>query len=163
MQARARQKQSDLRQQSIYCETKVVAGMRTQTNAFALIVQEWLHRSFPSRPRFTTRFDKTGEFEAILRAPRGSRAGVLVISTFQGNLWIRFSFPYMSYSVDSRAEMALVVRQLLSDKALFVTTHRGSKWTGTTLIRRGESPKLRRGETARVISWSGRFDNVTER
>jgi hypothetical protein len=58
----------------------------------------------------------------------------------------------MCYSVDSRTEMAFVVRQLLSDKALFVTTHRGTGWTGTTLLRRGSSPRLRRGETARMIS-----------
>jgi hypothetical protein len=54
--------------------------------------------------------------------------------------------------------MASIVRQLLSEKALFVTTYRGNEWTGTTLLRRGTSPTVRRGETAQVISWSGRFD-----
>ena len=129
-----------------------------QTNTFGLVVREWLRRSFPSKPQFTTRFKKNGEFEAFLRAPRGSQAGALVIFTFQGDLWVRFNPPQMCYSVDSRAEMVSIVRQLLSDKALFVTTHRGNEWTGTTLLRRGSSPKLRRGETARIISWSGRFD-----
>jgi hypothetical protein len=129
-----------------------------QTNTFGLVVQEWVRRSFPSKPRFTTRFKNGGEFEAFLRAPRGSQAGALVIFTFQGDLWVRFSPPQMCYAVDSRAEMASIVRQLVSDKALFVTTHRANEWTGTMLLRRGSSPKLRRGETARVVSWSGRFD-----
>ena len=85
-----------------------------------------------------------------------------MILTFQGDLWVRFNPPHMCYAVDSRAEMTSIVRQLLSDKAVFVTTHRGNEWTGTTLLRPGTSPKLGRGETVRMISWSGRFDALSD-
>lgn len=129
-----------------------------QTNTFGLVVHEWVRRSFRSKPRFTTKFKKNGEFEAFVRAPRGSEAGALVIFTFQGDLWVRFDPPHMCYGVDSRAEMTSAVRQLLSDKSVFVTTYRRNEWTGTTLLRPGTSPRLRQGETGRMISWSGRFD-----
>src|SRR5262249_53100746 len=70
--------------------------------------------------------------------------------------------PRMSYAVDSRREMASIVRQLLGDRALFVVTYHSEAWRGTTLIRRNGAPKLRRGEVAHVVSWSGRFDMTVE-
>ena len=107
---------------------------------------------------FRRRQRKDGEFEASLRAPRGSKVGALGIFTDRGNLWIRFSAPNMCYPVDSRAELRSVLRALLNDRALFVNIFRGEKWEGVTLVRRGQPPVLKRGQVAHVISWSGRYD-----
>jgi hypothetical protein len=132
------------------------------TNTFASIVGGWVHASFPVSPKFVRRRKPDAEFEAVLRAPKGSRAGYLAIHTWHGDLWVRFNPPRMSYPVESRREMALIVRQLLGDRALFVVTYFGDAWRGTTLIRRNVVPKLRRGEVAHVVSWSGHFDMTVE-
>ena len=132
------------------------------TNTFASVVEGWVHASFPVSPKFVRRRKPDGEFEAFLRAPKGSRAGYLVIYTWRGDLWVRFNPPNMSYPVESRREMSSIVRQLLGDRALFVVTYSGDAWRGTTLIRRNVVPKLRRGEAAHVVSWSGRFDMTLE-
>jgi hypothetical protein len=56
--------------------------------------------------------------------------------------------------------LTLVVRGLMKDRVLFVTTYRGDQWRGVTLVPRGMVPEVHRGEVARVVSWSGRFDST---
>jgi hypothetical protein len=131
-----------------------------QSNTFAELVQDWVDRSFRKSPVFVRHRRQDGEFEASLRAPRGSKAGHLVIFTYRGDLWVRFSPPNMCYSVDNRAELVSIVRQLLSERALFMVSYRDAAWSGTTLIRRGIVPKPKRGEVAHVVSWTGRYDET---
>ena len=131
-----------------------------QVNTFAELVQGWVNRSFRKSPVFVRHRRQDGEFEASLRAPRGSKAGHLVVITYRGDLWVRLSPPNMCYSVDSRGELASIVRQILTERALFVASYRDDAWTGTTLVRRGAVPKLRRGEVAHVVSWTGRYDET---
>ena len=126
-------------------------------NTFAEIVRGWIAQSFKTT-RFVVRRLGDDDLEAYLRAPRGSRAHALVIYTDRGNLWVRFGPPNMHYSIDDRVELAAIVRSLLNERAVFVATYRGNDWRGTTLMRPGGSPPLRRGERAEVVSWSGRFD-----
>ena len=66
----------------------------------------------------------------------------------------------MCYPVEGRAEMRQVVRALLSERALFVTTYRREKCEGVTLVPRAQSPRVRSGLVAHVVSWSGRYDRV---
>ena len=131
-------------------------------NTFAEIVQGWVGQIFRTSPIFVRRRRPDGEFEASVRAPRGSKARNLVICTWRGDLWVRFGPPNLLYSVDSRKELAFVVRQLLSERALFVVRYRDGEWTETTLVARGTSPKVVRGEVAHVVSWTGRFDRTIE-
>lgn len=126
------------------------------TNTFAEMVDGWMlrERGFRRRKR------KDGEFEASLRAPRGSSAESLIVFTDRGNLWVRFSAPNMCYPADSRAELRSILRALSSDRALFVNIFRGEKWEGVTLVPRGQRPALKRGQVAHVVCWSGRYDEV---
>ena len=91
-----------------------------------------------------------GDLEAAIPAPSGSSAGYLVVFTAKGqNLWIRFSPPSMCYSVDDETEMIAVVRQLMTEEAMFVVIKSGDEWVGTTLIRRDEAhslPQLERNQ-----------------
>jgi hypothetical protein len=142
--------------------TRLGRGLTTQmqSNTFAEIVQGWIGRSFRTSPAFVRHRRHDGEFEASVRAPRGSKAGHLVVFTYRGDLWVRFSPPNMCYSVDNRGELASIVRQLLSERALFMVSYRNGAWSGTTLILKGTVPKLRRGEVAHVVSWTGRYDET---
>jgi hypothetical protein len=132
--------------------------MSRSVNTFAELVQGWVDRGFRGTPKFLRKRRVDGEFEAFLRAPRGSKVGALIIVTHHGDLWVRLGPPRTFYSVDDQRELVFVVRQLLRDRALFAVTYKGDVWTGTTLVTRGVRPRVRRGEVALVLSWSGRFD-----
>jgi hypothetical protein len=117
-------------------------------------------------PEWSKYFGTCGEddLEAAIPAPIGSNAGHLVIFTAKGKyLWLRFSPPSMSYSVDDETEMVHFIRQLLADKVFLVVVMGGNEWTGTTLIRQdvpGDIPRLEPGELAQVASWSGKYDRT---
>ena len=136
--------------------------MARATNTFADLVKLWVERGFRGTPKFTRKRRFDAEFEAYLLAPRRSQLGALVIVTWRGDLWIRFSMPHSFYSADDQRELVSVVRRLLSERLLLVITYRDEAWTGTTLIERGATPRVRRGEVAHVFSWSGRFDERVE-
>jgi hypothetical protein len=106
----------------------------------------------------------TDDLEVAVPAPVGSNAGHLVVFTAKGkDLWIRFSSPYMSYSVDDEKEMLDLIEQILADTALFAVVKRGDEWVGTTLIRRAaptDVPHLGPNEVAHIVSWSGSYDET---
>ena len=97
--------------------------MIRQTNTFAELVRGWVTQSFRASPTFVRHRRSDGEFEASVRAPRGSKARALVVSTWRGDLWVRFGLPNAFYGVESRSELAFVVRALVSERALFVVTY----------------------------------------
>ena len=103
----------------------------------------------------------SGDLEIAIPAPRGSRAGHLVIFTARGeDTWIRYSPPRACYCVETDREMHAVVEALLADNAFFVVVTDGDKWLETSLLRPGEEPVLAEGHVANVVSWSGRHDKV---
>jgi uncharacterized protein YbbC (DUF1343 family) len=99
-----------------------------------------------------------GDFEAVIAAPRRSRASVLLCMSQGDDIWIRFGSKQAFYSVDTPRELVSIVRALLSDEVHFAVLSRDRKWSGTTLVRRGSLPAQGVGESARIISWSGKFD-----
>ena len=71
---------------------------------------------------------RDGELEFALPAPSGSAAGHLVAFTQGNDLWLRFSPPYMCYSVDDENEMVSLIKQLTADEAVFKVVTRGDEW-----------------------------------
>jgi hypothetical protein len=103
----------------------------------------------------------SGDLEVAVPAPKGSRAGRLVISTARGeDTWIRYSPPRACYCVETDREMHAVIDALLADDAFFVVVTNGDEWLETSLLRPGEEPVLSEGQVADVVSWSGRHDKV---
>jgi hypothetical protein len=103
----------------------------------------------------------SGDLELAVPAPRGSRAGHLVIFTARGeDAWIRYSPPRMCYAVESDEQMHTVVEALLSDRAFFLVVTNGDEWIETSLLRPGEEPVLTEGQVANVVSWSGHHDRI---
>lgn len=103
----------------------------------------------------------TGDLEIAVPAPRGSRAGHLVISTSRGeDTWIRYSPPRACYCVETDREMHAVIDALLADDAFFVLVTFGDTWLETSLLRPGQEPVLTEGQVADAVSWSGRHDKV---
>lgn len=103
----------------------------------------------------------SGDLEIAIPAPRGSRAGHLVIFTVRGeDTWIRYSPPQACYCVETDREMHAVVEALIGDDAFFVVVTDGDTWLETSLLRPGEEPVLAEGQVANVVSWSGRHDKV---
>jgi hypothetical protein len=102
-----------------------------------------------------------GDLELAVPAPRGSRAGHLVVFTARGqDTWIRFAPGDACYCVETDREMHSVIDALLRDDAYLVVITSGDEWLETTLLRPGEEPVLQEGQVANVLSWSGRHDKI---
>ncbi len=105
--------------------------------------------------------ERDGDLELAVPAPRGSRAGHMVIFTSGGtDTWIRFSPPRTGYPIGSEGELHAVLRALLADAAFFVVVTDGDDWIETSLMRPGEEALLKEGQVANVVSWSGRHDKI---
>jgi hypothetical protein len=111
-------------------------------------------------PRFAKqlRVLPSGDFEAAIVAPRNSKAGALVCQSHSEDVWIRIGVPRAVYLVASPRELISIIEAVLSDEAQFVLLSKKRTWSGTTLVRRGSRPAQQSGESARIVSWSGRFD-----
>ena len=99
-----------------------------------------------------------GDFEAYITAPRTSKAGALVCLSHGSDVCVRFALPRAVYAVDSAKELVTIVEQLLRNELVFVVLSTQRKWSGTTLSKRSDRPVQGAGESARLISWSGKFD-----
>lgn len=99
-----------------------------------------------------------GDFEAYIRAPRTSKAGALVCLSHGSDVWVRFAPPRAVYAIDSTKELVTIVEQLMTNEIVFVLLSKQRKWSGTTLSRGSARPVQGVGESARIISWSGKFD-----
>ena len=103
----------------------------------------------------------SGDLEIAVPAPRGSRAGHLVIFTSRGeDMWIRYSPPRACYCVETDRELHMVMGALLADDAFFDVITNGDDWLETTLLRPGEEAVLAEGQVANYVSWSGRHDKI---
>lgn len=131
-------------------------NMRARRFAKALV------RSFPDFAE-ALRLLPGGHFVTQIPAPQSSKAGGLACcSVGDGDVWIQLAIPNAFYSVDDVLEMRRVVRALLTDNVVFVLISKNGKWHGTTLIEVGARPRLRAGEIARLVSWSGSHDLVVK-
>ena len=132
----------------------------TGTRPLNALAKRFSTRLLRAYPRFKRGLEvlEGGDLEASLAAPRGSRAGFLVCRTFGDDGWVRFAPPQACYPVESEGEMIAIVKALIEEKALMAVIRRGAKWAGTTLILPGTTPPLKRGESATVLSWTGRLD-----
>ena len=102
-----------------------------------------------------------GDLEIAVPAPRGSRAGHLVVFTHRGeDTWVRYSPARACYCVGSDRELHAVVDALLRDDAFFVVVTDGDEWVETSLLRPGQEAVLREGQVANVVSWTGRHDKI---
>jgi hypothetical protein len=131
-----------------------------QLNALGSRVRDSLLARHPEWSDYVTVLP-SGDLETGVPAPRGSRAGHLVIFTARGeDTWIRYSPARACYCVGSDREMHAVLEALLRDDAFFVVVTNGDEWIETTLLRPGEEPVLKDGYVANVVSWSGRHDRI---
>jgi hypothetical protein len=139
-------------------QSNLFRGTFLELNPTARRFARALLRAFP---QFSENLDATvdGHFETYVRAPTGSKAGVLACSTTgDGDVWIRFSPPGFFYPIDTEKELVRVVGALLRDEALFVRLRKRGQLSGGTLVNVGDKPAMEPGETARILSWSGRHD-----
>jgi hypothetical protein len=100
-----------------------------------------------------------GDIQIEVPAPIGSKAGSLVIFTARGeDVWVRFSPAYVVCAVDDETELVDVMKQLVSERAVFAVILEDGQRTETTLLKPNQAPELKPGQSAQVVSWSGTYD-----
>lgn len=136
-----------------------VPGRRLKTTARR--ARGWIVEAFPKCAEAVVAKDD-GELELAIAAPRSSKAKHLVLFTWKGQLWVRLAVPNACYPVDDAAELRRVVDLIQKERVVFAVTYSGDAWSGTTLLPVRRPPELAPGETAHLISWSGRHDSILE-
>ena len=130
--------------------------MKQQRNPIAERAAERLRAEFSS---WATCIDvHQGKLEFSVPAPKGSKAGHLVVFNDRDTLWVRFSPPYMCYLVDDEDEMVSIVKQLIRDEAIFRVVTKDGEWVESTLVKPQQQPAPRTSETVKLVSWTGRLD-----
>lgn len=129
-------------------------------NNFSRHIATKILEKYPTWKRWC-RVRESGALEVAVPAPKGSNAGALVVLTTDDNdIWIRFAPPRMFYSLDDDKEMLHILKKLLTDQILFVVVMEKEQWVETTLIPRYGKPVLKKEQTATVLSWHGNFDST---
>ena len=129
-----------------------------QLNPLARRMADTLFVAFPSFARRLEVIAK-GDFRTHIRAPKGSKAYGLRVCTLNGeDTWVQFGVQYAWYPVDTEKELLEIVRGLLTDRLKFAVKERHGKHTWTTLVRKAEDLAVKRGEVAKILSWSGTKD-----
>src|SRR5882724_5513735 len=122
----------------------------TLPNELAQKVKAAVLSQFPEWDRYLE-IQGSGDIELAVPAPSGSNAGNLIILTAKGtDIWIRYAPAHMSYAVDDEIELVNVAKQLLSEEASFMVTVENGKWAETTLVKAGQVPTIKPGQTAQV-------------
>jgi hypothetical protein len=130
----------------------------TLPNELARKVKRAVLSQFPEWARYVE-MQEGGDIEMAVPAPKGSNAGNLIILTAKGiDIWIRYGPAYMSYAVDDEFELVDIAKQLVTEEASFVVILDNEKWVETTLVQSGQTPMLKPGQTARIVSWLGTYD-----
>ena len=83
-----------------------------------------------------------------------------MVSSNKNDLWVRFSPPHMCYPVDNEVEMTSIIKQLTADELMFKVVMKGEEWVETTLTIPKPKCESKPGLTVRLVSWSGRFDQL---
>ena len=130
----------------------------TLPNELARKVKTVVLSQFPEWARYVE-MQEGGDIEMAVPAPKGSNAGNLIILTAKGtDIWIRYGPAHMSYAVDDELELVDITKKLVSEEASFVVILDSEKWVQTTLVKSGQTPILKPGQTARIVSWHGTYD-----
>ena len=112
-----------------------------------------LVKRFPRLKRNLT-VEENGDFETFIWSPPGSNAGALVCQSFRGNVWVRFAPGQTGCCCDSVSDLLKTVDGFLAGHLVIAVVSKKEVWVETSVRLAGTKPRLKRGETVAIYSWS---------
>jgi len=90
-----------------------------------------------------------------------STFGDLYIQTSDDDkIWIKSSFPFTTYEVDSVEELLYILEGLLFNQLFWVISYDDGDWDDTFLMLKDQEIKTEDGFTYKILSWNGKDDKV---
>lgn len=90
-----------------------------------------------------------------------STLGDLYIQTSEDDkIWIKTSYPFTTYEVDSVEELLYILEGLLYNQLFWVVSYEDNDWDDTFLVLKDQEIKTEEGFTYNVLSWNGKDDKV---
>lgn len=75
-------------------------------------------------------------------------------------IWIKSSFPFTTYEVDSVEELLYILEGLLFKQLFWVISYDDGDWDDTFLMLKDQEIKTEEGFTYKILSWNGKDDKV---
>lgn len=128
-------------------------------DSFSSDIYNELLKPFPEFEKYGN--PNSDHLEIDIYSDKESLIGGLIIQTTENkDIWLRNYHPYSSLVMDNVKELIDILKGVLSDDLVWLTSMKGEAWIETKLVNHYNDLVTEKGITYNVLSWSGLRDNV---
>lgn len=97
------------------------------------------------------------ELENDTNAPLGN---IYIQTSEDDHIWIRATYPYTTYAVDSVEELIYIVGGIISNEMFWVVSYDEEEWDDSFFAPKGYELEMEEGITYKILSWNGEEDQT---
>ena len=97
------------------------------------------------------------ELENDSNAPLGN---IYIQTSEDDHIWIRATYPYTTYAVDSVEELIYIIGGIISNEMFWVVSYNEEEWDDSFFAPKGYELEMEEGITYKILSWNGEEDQT---
>lgn len=97
------------------------------------------------------------ELENDSNAPLGD---IYIQTSEDDQIWIRATYPYTTYAVDSVEELIYIIGGIISNEMFWVVSYDEEEWDDSFFAPKGYELEMEEGITYKILSWNGEEDQT---
>ena len=97
------------------------------------------------------------ELENDSNAPLGN---IYIQTSEDDQIWIRATYPYTTYAVDSVEELIYIIGGIISNEMFWVVSYEEEEWDDSFFAPKGYELEMEEGITYKILSWNGEEDQT---
>ena len=97
------------------------------------------------------------ELENDSNAPLGN---IYIQTSEDDHIWIRATYPYTTYAVDSVEELIYIIGGIISNEMFWVVSYDEEEWDDSFFAPKGYELEMEEGITYKILSWNGEEDQT---
>lgn len=97
------------------------------------------------------------ELENDSNAPLGD---IYIQTSEDDQIWIRATYPYTTYAVDSVEELIHIIGGIISNEMFWVVSYDEEEWDDSFFAPKGYELEMEEGITYKILSWNGEEDQT---
>lgn len=128
-------------------------------NTFSTEVYNQIIALFPQLEGLNKQDSDLLEFE--LENDTNTPLGNIYIQTSEDDqIWIRATYPYTTYAVDSVEELIYIIGGIISNEMFWVVSYDEEEWDDSFFAPKGYELEMEEGITYKILSWNGEEDQT---
>ena len=128
-------------------------------NTFSTEVYNQIIALFPQLEGLNKQDSDLLEFE--LENDTNTPLGNIYIQTSEDDqIWIRATYPYTTYAVDSVEELIYIIGGIISNEMFWVVSYDEEDWDDSFFAPKGYELEMEEGITYKILSWNGEEDQT---